>query len=262
MKRIKSTAGQTRKTHKSRKTEPTSAPDSGPSSTALATTLPSVPPVNVLAAVLKSKTGEEGVLVPGAPVLPLTDPDPKTQWWYRPADSKARKIVNKVVVLRVAGHDDKEIAKRLKTTAQSVRQYVYLAHKNGWLDDNDEPVDIEAELAMDVDRKVVRNVSASLDGQMTNWQTHEMTIAAAKGRGIFKSDAAKGDVAAVGALPIVAIQVVMPPVGAGDQLPEIREDQMGGRPAYLDGEVDDVGAEASEGRPAVPGAEETVGTDA
>lgn len=248
MKRNK-TAGSTRKTHKTRKTTPTQASEQGPSSTALATqaSLPA-PPSNPLLRILKYgeafKLEDEGALAKteskedatesGSTGVPAVDP--KKQWWYRPHDSKARKLVEKIVVMRAAGHDDKEIAKRLKTTEGSVRQYVYLAKKNNWLNEDDEPVDIESELALTIDRKIVRNIDASLDGNMTNWQTHEMTIAAAKGRGHFKTHEVSKNEGPT-SLPVVAIQVIMPPVGAGDQLPEVREDQMGGIPAYTEGEV-------------------------
>lgn len=243
------TAGSTRKSHKTRKTTPTQASEQGPSSTALATqaplpALPSNPVLRILKYGEAFKTEDEGALAKadskddaneagntGVPAI-----DPKKQWWYRPADSKARKLVEKIVVMRAAGHDDKEIAKRLHTTEGSVRQYVYVAKKNGWLDADDEPVDIESELALTIDRKIVRNIDASLDGNMTNWQTHEMTIAAAKGRGHFKThEVSKNEGSS--AMPVVAIQVIMPPVGAGDQLPEVREDQMGGVPAYTEGDI-------------------------
>jgi len=230
------TAGKSRKSHKSRKTtaqepvkpESSVLPVGGPSSTALTTTPPA--PVNPLAAVLEKGQGEQ------ITATPVPSENPKDQWWYRPPDSKARKIAEKIVVMREAGHEDKAIAKRLKTTEGSVRQYVYIARKNGWLNADDEPVDLEAELALNIDRKVVRNIGATLDGQMTNWQTHEMTIAAAKGRGVFKNhDVVKGDGANMA--PIVAIQVIMPPVGEGDQ--GVVEGSVGGVPAYAEGEVSD-----------------------
>ena len=233
-------ATQTSKSHKSRKTElsepasreSSSVPVKGPSSLVPAIAESSVPSNNIT-----SVMTTDAHSVPDTQNTGIMTIVPKKQWWYRPKDSKARKIVAKIMVLRAAGHQDGEIAKRLKTTAGSVAQYVYVARKNGWLDAEDEPVDLEAELAMDVDRKVVRNIGSALDGQMTNWQTHEMTLAAAKGRGIFKThEVNKND--GTGPMPLVAIQVVMPPVGAGDQLPEIHEDQMGGLPAYLEGDVD------------------------
>lgn len=257
--KAKQTAGQSRKSHKSRKTGATTPPASSPSSTALATQpLPSLP-ISVSEAVklVAEKVGPKDEETRDTGIIA---PEPKKQWWYRPADSKARKIAERIAVLDAAGHRDEAIAKKLHTTAPSVRQYRYIAKKNGWLDEDGEPVDVELEMAMDVDRKVVRNISASLDGQMTNWQTHEMTIAAAKGRGHFKShEVIKGDSAV--SMPVVAIQVVMPPVGAGDQRPEIREDQMGGLPAYEEGEVDDVGATAASAEHSASGPEEAVGSE-
>lgn len=232
----------TAKSHKSRKTEPIqqkprkratsreSAPASGSSSTATATTAPA-----------PSNNAE---IVPVAPpesaaVIPTVDP--KTQAWYREPTSKTRKLFDRIMIMTVAGHSGAAIAKKLKTTEGNVRYTRWLGRKNRWCDEDDEPIDLEAELAHSIDRKIVRNIDASLDGQMTNWQTHEMTIAAAKGRGHFKNhDVVKQDGAA--SMSVVAIKVIMPAVGAGDQMPEIAEDQMGGVPAYqeqIEGEVVD-----------------------
>ncbi len=161
---------------------------------------------------------------------------PKKQWWYAPPDSKVRKHFEKILVMETAGHEDKAIAKRLKTTVGSIRQYRYMAKKNGWVSGDGELVDLETELAMNIDRKIVRNVSASLDGQMTNWQTHEMTIAAAKGRGHFKThEVSKNDGAA---MQMIGVKIIMPPLGAGDQRVEISDSTCGGTPAYVEGEID------------------------
>lgn len=233
----RSSAGKSRKSHKSRKTTVESPPPAGsPSSTALREQ--AAPLTNPLALVLQGDAPADGKK--DATNTDIPTEDPAKQWWYRPADSKARKIAEKVLVMRTAGRDDKEIAKKLKTTENTVRQYVYLARKNGWWKENEEGVeevvDVESELALNIDRKVVRNISASLDGQMTNWQTHEMTIAAAKGRGMFRNhDVVKNEGGAM--MQAVQIQVVMPAVGAGDQLPQVDESQMGGIPAYTEAEL-------------------------
>ena len=226
----KLTGGSTAKSHKSRKTEPATAPAGGTSSVSLAIpSLPEPPPRPVI------DTPTEPSI---ATIMPAPEP-PQKQWWYRSHDSKQRKIVEKIVVLDCAGWADKDIAKKLGTTAYTVRQLRYLGRKNGWIrtgvDGEEETVDIELELAMNVDRKIVRNIDASLDGHMTNWQTHEMTVAAAKGRGIFKGEVVKGP--AAGELPVVAIQIVMPAIGIADQ--HINEAQVGGVPAYVEGEVEE-----------------------
>lgn len=216
------------KPHRSRKTQGVPSVADAPPSSALAVFAPSSsnPP-------LSSK--DEGA---GDNTRPPSDVDvapppvevAENQYWYRPPDSKARKMFEKIAVMREAGRNDEEIAKKLKTTAASVRQYVYLAKKNGWADDEGEPVDLEAELALNIDRKVVRNINHVLDGGMQNWQAHEMTIAAAKGRGIFKSHD-KTESGPVG-MPIVAIKVEM--VGATQPVVEAN---VGGVPAFIEGEV-------------------------
>jgi len=228
-------ANTTTKSHHSRKTE--SLPSSG--ETALATVLgATAPPTSPtpLQAYDAAET-QSAIADAVAPFLQPKELPKEKQSWYRPADSKARKLVDKIVVHRAAGRNDHDIAKLLKTTEQSIRQYVYLGKKNGWLDDEGEPVNVEAELALNIDAKVVRNISASLDGQMTNWQTHEMTIAAAKGRGMFKNHE-KSE----GGQPVmapVAIQIVMPALAEGQQRMEIPANMIGGTPAFVDGEVVD-----------------------
>ena len=173
---------------------------------------------------------------------------PEKQPWFRKPDSKLRKKAEQISIMRTAGRDAQYIAKKLKTTDGTVRHIMYIARKNGWLDDNDEPVDLELELSENIDRKVVRNISASLDGGMTNWQTHEMTIAAAKGRGMFKShDKSEGGITL---MQPVAIQIVMPALGANQQ-GVLDEENIGGVPAYMDGEVVNVDHEQpSESLPA------------
>lgn len=220
---------------------------SGPSSEGvIALTAPqsaSAPPLqNPLEAILAPHGGEQGGRQgegengpPAATGVPTERPE--DQWWFRSPDSKTRPVAAKIMVMRAAGHKSDTIAKKLGMTENSVRNTVYIARKNGWIDDNDETVDLEADLALTVERKIVRNISASLDGGMTNWQTHEMTIAAAKGRGIFKNhDKVEGGQQH---LAVVAIQVVMPPVGVGDQ--GVDESALGGMPAYVEGELADEG---------------------
>jgi len=168
-----------------------------------------------------------------SPVV-MAPPKPEKPYWYRDSGGKVHKTFEKIMVMRGAGHPDANIAKKLHTTEATVRQTVWLAKKNGWLNDEGEVVDIEAELAMDVERKIVRNISHSLDGGMTNWQTHEMTIAAAKGRGIFKNHE-KSEGGSI-SLPVVAIRIEMPSLGASDQ--QIIEANVGGTPAYFEeGEI-------------------------
>lgn len=240
----------TTKSHKSRKTgdgqakprqrilteTPVSvspSPDEGTSSLVPATTASVAP--NIIRSLEDAKNIIEAGTDTGVPAEKPREQQP----WYRPADSKLRKQADKISVMRTAGHNGATIAKRLGTTEGNVRYVEYVARKNGWYDDEDQPVDIEAELTHSIDRKIVRNISASLDGQMSNWQTHEMTMAAAKGRGHFKNhDKVEGGPAV---LAPVAIQIIMPALSA-DQQHVLDERNIGGVPAYVDGEVDHVDA--------------------
>jgi hypothetical protein len=228
----------TSKTHKSRKTEVSPKPRRSPLPGKAAPADISGSPLGITPAVSPSSDvprDAPAATTAGSPSeLPKELPR-EQQSWYRAPDSKLRPQSAKIAVMRAAGAPVFDIAKRLKTSEANVRFVEYIARKNGWYNEDDEPVDVEAELAFDIDRKIVRNISASLDGQMTNWQTHEMTVQAAKGRGIFKSGESKPEGPQ---MQVVAIQVVMPPIGVVDQ--QVVEENTGGTPAYLEGDIQDV----------------------
>ena len=162
-------------------------------------------------------------------------PSPVKEQWRRTPDSPTYKLFQKIVILKEAGATSEYVAKKLKKSAGYIDNVMWLARKNGWLNDEDEPIDLEAELVLGIERKIVRNIDRALDGEMTNWQTHEMTLKAAAGRGIFKNyDKQEGGVVMT---PIVAIKVVMPSIGESDQRVEIPDSMVGGVPAYIEGEV-------------------------
>ena len=170
----------------------------------------------------------------------IPEPDPTKQWWYRRPDSKARKQCEQIALMDASGVKDVDIAKRLNKgghnyTPQYIANLRYIARKNGWWDSEDQPIDVEADLALEIDRKVVRNVSAALDGQMTNWQTHEMTIQAAKGRGLFKNhEIAKHEGAQT--LGIIGVQIIMPPNSEEHEM--LSPDECGGVPGFIEGEIE------------------------
>ncbi len=219
----------TSKTHKSVKGA-TGKPRSSP------TELGGPPPTTQALAPLSSPPDSTAPVVSEV-ATDIPTEDPQKQWWYRKPESATRKLTDKIAILDGAGLKDDEIAKRLKSTVATVRSARYIARKNGWWDVSDQPIDVEVELALSIDRKVVRNLNASLDGQMTNWQTHETTLAAAKGRGMFRNhDAAQTQQTQL--MP-VAIQIIMPAIGAEDQRMEIPEAMCGGVAAYVEGDIVD-----------------------
>mgnify|MGYP001583607559 CR=1 FL=1 len=189
-----------------------------------------VAPTQAIAAPIPTEGAIEPIV--GATSVPTPLPREK-QPWYRPPDSKFRKQAEKIAVHRAAGRKAPEIAKRMGTTEGNIRHVEYIARKNGWYDDDGEPVDLEADMAMTMDRKLVRNIDASLDGQMTNWQTHEMTLELMKRRKVINDVEQNADPHT--GLSVVAIRIEMPAIGAGDQT--FIEENVGGTPAYLEGEV-------------------------
>lgn len=241
------------KTHKSRKTADALIPGKPRRSPKVKDALADGPPPSVPAVIAAPPpviTPEDSKELASAKVNTgiMEETTSAKQWWVRSRDSSTFRVFQKIAILDATGLKDKDIAKKLKTTAANVSNVRYIAKKNGWLGDDGELIEIEEELALNIDRKIVRNISASLDGQMTNWQTHEMTLAAAKGRGHFKNhEVSKTEGSAVG---MIGIQIIMPPIGSGDQQMEIPDSMMGGVPSYVESEVQDgvlalpVGAQA------------------
>jgi hypothetical protein len=233
----------TRKSHKPKhqwKTTEPGNPEPQSSSPATSSELNTDVAVGTLAPSITAKdvpdTPTESVELPdndSQTLMVNPPPKPKKPFWYRPPDSKARKKFEKIAVMRAAGKSDHDIGKRMDMSEQSVRQIVYLAKMNGWSNADGEPVDLEVEMALNVDRKLVRNLNHALDGGMTNWQTHEVTLELMKRRKVV-SDVQ--DIATNQALPsMVAIQVVMPPLSAEQQT--IIEANVGGIPAFQEAEI-------------------------
>lgn len=150
-----------------------------------------------------------------------------------PKNSKVRKAAAQIMAMKIAGHTNEEIGKALLLSPRTLRQYLYIAGQNGWLRMTDPEEDLEFRIA----HKVVRNVEATLDGTLIpNPSMQEMTIAAAKGIGLFKSGAEK----AAAVTPTMALQVnIVGAPGTVDAIPgqSARPEAFGGTPAYIEGEV-------------------------
>lgn len=167
---------------------------------------------------------------------PTTLPTVKPRW-QRPADSKVRQRVKRVLALKLAGWTHAEIAKKFKVKEGTIGTWLRLASRNGWLSPEGEFLDPAEELAYVTAHKIVRNVNKALDGEDLTKQQHEMTIEAAKGVGMFKQhQAIKNDGPALPTM--VAVRIEFPPgidPSAPPQLPE--GGIAGGAPAYIEAEV-------------------------
>lgn len=97
--------------------------------------------------------------------LPLSE-SPETlvipSYLKLPPDSKIRTKVMTILAMRVAGIEDEQIAKELHITGGTLRNYVYLAGKNGWLTAEAIANPVET-IEYTLLHKVVRNLDQYLD---------------------------------------------------------------------------------------------------
>lgn len=186
----------------------------GPASHTPVRMAPSLPPV----------APEPAQALPLRPTSPVPSPS-----WKLSDDSKVRTIALQIIAMRIAGMADSDIATALDISPKTISPYVYRAGKNGWLD-LDNPKD---RLQYQVMHKVVRNLEQSLDSQaiLQTGMKESTAVALKVAEGtVFKqfNDTPTGPVQQA----IVAIKIEMP------QGPPhvMREDTVGGTPAYLDAE--------------------------
>ena len=150
-----------------------------------------------------------------------------------PANSSIRSKAIKIVALRAAGLEDKEIAEILKIKhVQTIRNYVYIAGQHGWLNIADPKQQLEYQMM----HKVVRNLDEALDDVERNRNTGvpvktEVALRVAEGT-LFKQfdQLQQGPVQQQ---TVVAIRIEYPP-GAKQ---EVRENTINGVSAYVEGDL-------------------------
>jgi len=133
-----------------------------------------------------------------------------------------------------------DIAKELGyKNAHVVCQLLSDAGRKGWFN----TADIEEHLTYVTSHKIVKNVDADLDDGSLLPGQREMTIAAAKGRGLFKSyEGGRNEATAPPMILGVKIEVVnQENVAHKEQLPPVKPVQRiseeSGTPMYTEGEV-------------------------
>jgi hypothetical protein len=152
------------------------------------------------------------------------------KWTGLPKKGKVRKTVSAIIALKVQGYSTNEIAEQLQIKPASVRQYLWIAGRNGWLNTQDPHEKAHSELV----HRAVSNLEEWMHARdaRTGLPDKEITIAAANGLGIFGGGPAQQQEHQ--ATNILAIQITMP---QGGNLPQMREGNAGGSPAYVEGEV-------------------------
>lgn len=186
-----------------------------------------------------------GTPPPGSAVVPMSPslPPPlaaevalqkrqKVQKWTGlPKKGKVRKTVSAIIALKVQGYSTNEIAEHLSLKPASVRQYMWIAGRNGWLNTQDPHEKAHSELV----HRAVSNLEEWMHARdaRTGLPDKDITLAAASGLGIFGGNA-PAQQQEHQATNVLAIQITMP---TGSNLPSMRDGNAGGVGAYIDAEV-------------------------
>lgn len=147
-----------------------------------------------------------------------------------PSNSLVRQKVLAIISMRLEGKDNDEIAKVLGISPNSIKQYMYLAGRNGWL--KNKAVDPNDRLEHEIAHKVVRNLDEMLDSPDES-RRDVATLKTADGM-LFKRFAEQQGQAQP--LAVIGVRIEMP---ANGTMPTIREDTTGGTPRWAEGEVID-----------------------
>ena len=173
---------------------------------------------------------------PSMPVLAeraLQERQRKQKWTSKglPKRQKMRQTVAAILAYKVQGHTTAEIAELLHIKPTSVRQYLFIAGREGWLDTRDPHEKAHSELV----HRAVSNLEEWMHARdaRTGLPDKEITLAAASGLGIFGAGGPAQQQEGQ-ATNVLAINITMP---IGGNLPQMREGNAGGVPAYVEGEV-------------------------
>lgn len=154
----------------------------------------------------------------------------KRRWTGLPKKSKIRAKAATICAMKIQGHSTDEIAEHLGLKPASVRQYMWIAGKNGWLTTQD-PHDIaEYELT----HRVVSNLDELLHARsaITGLPDREVTLESAKGLGVFR-DHNKPQEEINQQANMLTINIITPEGVRG----EVRPGTTRGTPAYLEGDI-------------------------
>jgi hypothetical protein len=142
-----------------------------------------------------------------------------------------RETAVKIMGMRLAGATEDEICQVLGLLKETVKNYIYIAGRNGWLTYHSAREQIENSIIP----KVLQNIQEGLDDTHRNEKTQMQvkTLVALKVADgtVFKGfDTGTGQVSAP---TMIAVKIEMP-IGP---VPQVREGTTGGAGAYIEGEV-------------------------
>jgi predicted transcriptional regulator len=150
---------------------------------------------------------------------------------YFPPDSSVRSKVYQILAMRVEGVSEEEIATAMGLKPATISQYMWIAGRSGWLGDMANPKD---KLQYEMMHKVVRNLDTALDddSRLRTGMPVKTDVALKVAEGtLFKQfSEEKGSAVQTN---LLSIRVVV----EGGEKPQVREDAIGGMPAYVEGET-------------------------
>ena len=186
-----------------------------------AATLPMVLPPQEPAAVLSSSQLPAG--------KPANQPA-KRDRTILPSNSLVRQKVLAIIGLRLEGKNTKEISEHLHLTEPSIRQYMWLAGKNGWLKKH--AIDPGDRLEHEIAHKVVRNLDEMLDSADED-RRDVATLKTAEGM-LFKRYGTEAT--SLPPMAVIGIRIEMPTGAAATSL---REGTTGGAGRFIEGQAID-----------------------
>lgn len=176
---------------------------------------------------------ESALSLPPAHPEPLMEPSssdiPEHVALRRQPNGRER-IGLQAVAMRIAGMEDDEIAKSFNIEKATLRGYIYLAHKNGWLDLPTAKEAINYNLIPLAVRKLYDSMRS--DRVMANGlpESTHVALKVAEGTSFKEWDKVAEPLAGS---TVVAIKIEMPQ----GPVPQMREETTGGTPAFVDAEV-------------------------
>lgn len=203
---------------KAAKVMPTKRPQKRPIAAALPATLPlqaTADPAPLPQLPIAVNSG-----VPGKPAK-------KRDRTVLPSNSLVRAKVLAIVAMKLDGKTNEEIALHLHIKESSIKQYMWLAGKNGWL--RKHAIDPTDRLEHEIAHKVVRNLDEMLDSDNED-RRDTATLKTAEGM-LFKRYATEP--IAAPQLAVIGIRIEMP---AGAPV-AIREGTTGGAQRWTEGVV-------------------------
>ena len=144
-----------------------------------------------------------------------------------PPNSLVRQKVLAIVAMKLGGKPTEEIAATLHIKESSIKQYMWLAGKNGWLKRH--AIDPADRLEHEIAHKVVRNLDEMLDSDDSG-RRDKATLATAEGM-LFKRYATEGQQQPP--LAIIGIRIEQAP----GTTTETREGTTGGNGRFVEGQV-------------------------